>query len=68
MDDRKQSSSKEHYPPEEQKMRKKESIPSMLERGMKAVEGNNRLLKKKTEGEGEHWQGDNISKRCLGKF
>ena len=44
MGDRKQRSSKENDPSEEQEICKKESIPSMLERGMKAVEGNNRRL------------------------
>lgn len=52
MGDRKENSSTEYHPPKEQKVRKKESIPSMLERGMKALEGNNRLLEQRRKERG----------------
>ena len=52
MGDRKENSSKEPYPPKEQNVRKKESISSMLERGMKALEGNNRLLEQRRKERG----------------
>ena len=52
MGDRRETSSKEHHPPKEQNVRKKESIPSMLERGMKALKGNNRLLEQRRKERG----------------
>lgn len=52
MGDRTENPSKEYHPPEEQKVRKKESIPSMLERGMKALEGNKRLFEQRRKERG----------------
>ena len=53
MSDRKENSSKEYHPLEEQKVRKKESMASMLERGVKALEGNKRLFEQRRKERGE---------------